>query len=275
MKVIKRINNNAVLCVDGAGNQVVALGKGVCHTPVGQELDLDLVDHTFYDVDPRYIDLMRDLPADCLRLSAHVADAARSLLPYELSPNIDIALADHISFAIKRLREGLMVQAPLAYDIRQNYPLEYKIAEYALRRVKAELGVELPRSETAGIAMCLINGAYDAAGTAQEPNKDELLENIAVLVEGMMGVTVDREGFGYARFATHVRYLLSRAETGESIATENSGLYPALAEASPETAACADAISTLIRKTYGRSITEEERLYLILHINRICARSQT
>lgn len=276
MKVIKHINNNAVLCVDGSGNQVVALGKGLSQHPVSAELDLDQVDRTFYDVEPRYIDLMRDLPSECLNLAAGIADAARSLLPYELSPNIDIALADHIAFALKRAQEGLFLQAPLAYDIQQNYPIEYKIAEFGIKRIKAQLGVSLPKSETTGIAMSIINSAYTApaaAPHAEGVDREALLEQISNTVEQTMETPIDREGFGFARFATHIQYLLQRVESGEAIETENSGAYPALAESNPQAAACVDAIAELIAATYHQTLTEEERLYLILHVNRICTRS--
>ena len=29
MKVVRKINNNAVICIDGNGNEVVAFGKGI------------------------------------------------------------------------------------------------------------------------------------------------------------------------------------------------------------------------------------------------------
>lgn len=99
MIVVKRINNNAVLCVDSAGHQVVALGRGLAQATLGSELDLDLVDHTFYDVEPRYVELMRDLDLAYLEVSAQIIDMARGMLTYELSPNIEAALADHIQFA--------------------------------------------------------------------------------------------------------------------------------------------------------------------------------
>lgn len=277
MKVIKRINNNAVLCIDDDASQVIALGRGVSQVTLGAELDLDLVDRTFYDVEPRYIDLMRDLPADCMELAASVADAARSLLAYELSPNIDIALADHIAFAIRRFKEHIFVQAPLAFDIQQNYPLEFKIAEFAIKRIKAEMGIALPRSETSGIALSIINGAYTAASASAScgPDKDALVERAADIIEESMGVQLDREGFGFARFATHLRYLLQRVETGESISSENSGMYAALAEANEAAAACVEAIAALISDAYSQDLTEEERLYLILHLNRICVRRES
>ena len=160
MIVLKRINNNAVLCVDSAGHRVVALGKGAGSGMCGEKLDLDLIDHTFYDVEPRYVELMRDLDLECLETSTQIVDVARGMLTHSLSPNIEIAMADHLQFAIQRMREHIYLSAPLAYDLQQNYPLEYKIAQWSLALVKKELGVTLPNNEISGIAMCLINGAY-------------------------------------------------------------------------------------------------------------------
>lgn len=276
MKVIKRINNDALLCIDGNGNRVVALGRDLNDVKRGAELDLSRIDHTFYDVDPRYVDMIRDLPSEYLDIAATVADAARSLLPYKLGPNVDVALADHLAFAVRRVQEGVVVQAPLAYDIRQNYPVEYKIAEYALATLRDRLGFTLPRSELSGIAMCLISGAYAQAGAgdrgyAEQKRLETVLDDITSTVEAVMGTVVDRDGFGYARFITHVQYLINRLESGENIATDNSGMYQALAERNPAAATCADAISLELEHAYGRQPTEEEKLYLILHINRICS----
>ena len=78
--VLKRINNNAVLCIDPAGHQVVALGKGLAQCTVGKDVDLNLVDHTFYDVEPRYVELMRDLSLDYLEVSAQIGNVARGML---------------------------------------------------------------------------------------------------------------------------------------------------------------------------------------------------
>lgn len=278
MKVIKRINNDAVLCIDSRGNRVVALGRDLSDVRRGTELELSRVDHTFYDVDPRYVDMIGYLEPEYLDITATIADAARGLLSYELSPNIEVALADHLSFAVRRMREGIHLQTPLAFDIRQNYPLEFKIAEYALKCVRDRLRVDLPRTETAGVAMCLINNAYASGTTSDHGSLDAqqrleaTLEDVTSAVEEIMGIEVDREGFGYARFITHIQYLITRLASGESISTENSDVYRALAERSPGAATCADAIALLLMHAYGRQLTEEEKLYLILHINRICSR---
>lgn len=278
MIVLKRINNNAVLCVDSSGNQVVALGKGLAQCAVGQKVDLDLVDHTFYDVDPRYVELMKDLSLDYLEISAQIVNVAKGMLSYGLSPNIEVAMADHLQFAIQRMRDHIYLSAPLSYDLQQNYPLEYKIAQWSIELIKQTLGISLPRNEVSGIAMCLINGAYSSPGaTPSESAKtqDTLIEQIVALVESNMQVSVNRDGFGFARFATHMQYLISRVSSGETIATENSDMYDMASKGNRTASACVDAIDALISGTYKQPLTDEEKLYLILHINRICSRSNS
>ena len=95
------------------------------------------------------------------------------------------------------------------------------------------------------------------------------MEHVAQAVEREMGSTVDRESFAYARFTTHVRYLIDRIEHNKPIESENSGLYDMLAEQYPRATACAHAISTEIEAAYGAALTDEELVYLIMHINRI------
>lgn len=278
MIVLKRINNNAVLCVDSSGNQVVALGKGLAQCAVGQKVDLDLVDHTFYDVDPRYVELMKDLSLDCLEISAQIVNVAKGMLSYGLSPNIEVAMADHLQFAIQRMRDHIYLSAPLSYDLQQNYPLEYKIAQWSIELIKQTLGISLPRNEVSGIAMCLINGAYSSPGATQSESaktQDTLIEQIVALVESNMQVSVNRDGFGFARFATHMQYLISRVSSGETIATENSDMYDMASKGNRTASACVDAIDALISGTYKQPLTDEEKLYLILHINRICSRSNS
>ena len=103
--------------------------------------------------------------------------------------------------------------------------------------------------------------------------RDRLLEDITRIVEGTTGTAVDREGFGFARFATHVQYLIRRVATGDAIASENSGMYALAAADNPQASTCVEAIAALLNSTYQQQLTDEEKLYLILHINRICSHS--
>lgn len=54
MLAIKKLNNNAVLCRDGQGRDVIAMGRGVGFGgEFPRELPLSKIEHTFYDIDPK------------------------------------------------------------------------------------------------------------------------------------------------------------------------------------------------------------------------------
>lgn len=53
MKIIRQINNNAALALDGNGKELVVLGRGVGFPKMPYELtDLSRIERTFYDVNP-------------------------------------------------------------------------------------------------------------------------------------------------------------------------------------------------------------------------------
>ena len=49
MRVIKKLNNNFAICVDGEGKELLAAGKGIGFPKTPYELeDLNLITRTFY-----------------------------------------------------------------------------------------------------------------------------------------------------------------------------------------------------------------------------------
>ena len=55
MRAIQRINHNAAICEDGAGRQLIALGRGIGFGDMPHEVDLDVVTRTFYGIDSKYL----------------------------------------------------------------------------------------------------------------------------------------------------------------------------------------------------------------------------
>lgn len=65
MKITKKINNNVALAQDAKGRELIVFGKGVGFPATPYELtDLSRVQRTFYDVDEKYFDLLRDVPQE-------------------------------------------------------------------------------------------------------------------------------------------------------------------------------------------------------------------
>ncbi|MFR9118071.1 MAG: CAT RNA binding domain-containing protein [Merdibacter sp.] len=106
MRVIKKLNNNAVICVDNNGNQLIALGNGIGFPKTPYTLnDLSKIRKTFYGVNAKYYGLLNEIPDVIFTISAKLVDVAKTKIARELNPNIVFTLADHIKFAYDRYQK--------------------------------------------------------------------------------------------------------------------------------------------------------------------------
>ena len=80
MKAIQRINHNAAICEDGAGRQLIALGRGIGFGEMPHEVDLDVVTRTFYGIDSKYLAFIDEVDPEVLEFSAQLADIATGCL---------------------------------------------------------------------------------------------------------------------------------------------------------------------------------------------------
>ena len=185
--------------------------------------------------------------------------------------NVVFTLADHIDFAIQRYRKNINIKLPLLYEVRQLYPGESELGRQALDILKKRLKVSLPREEAAAIALHFVN--YKAqADTAPDIDYGSLIEQATAIVERELNVTVDRDGFNYYRFVTHMHYMMKRTLDDTMIDSQNRELFESMKKEYPDIYSCAVKVAALIDQKLQKHLSEEEILYLILHINRLCAR---
>ena len=273
MQAIRSINNNIAICVDSSGNECVAMGKGIGFGKMPHDVPLSAINHTYYSVDQRQLDGIKDIPQDVLLFSASAAEYAREHLSYALSPNLAFLLADHIAFAIKRAREHMQVRMPLAYDVEHNYPEEYRVGMHLVRRIRKEFLVNLGDDEAAGIAMNLVNARLESVSeqdAAQSQDDEGMLEEITEIVEDEFGLRVDRQSFAFSRYATHLHYLFARIHRGEILHAEGISSYKDLFEHFPEGIACVERIARHIEDAWNVTLDDDEKLYLVIHVSRIC-----
>lgn len=278
MRAVRSINNNIAVCVDSAGNELIAMGKGIGYGALPREVSLEEITHTYYNVDPKVLLGVAEIPADVMTFAADLAERARNELPYQLSPNLAFTFADHIAFALRRAREGIYVSMPLAFDVEQSYPDEYRIARQAVRRLRREFKVALRDAEAAGIALNMVNArtaSATAAEVARAQRDEDMLEDITEIVETEFGITVNRASFAFSRYATHMGYLFGRLHAGKSLDGANLELYADVRVDYPQVDACVEKICEHIRDAWGCEVTDEERLYVFIHVNRLRAKEET
>ena len=85
---------------------------------------------------------------------------------------------------------------------------------------------------------------------------------------------IQKNGFNYNRFVTHLQYLMKRLENHEAVDSGNAELMPQLKENYPAVYACAEKIATYMKARYGQQLSEEEIVYLMIHINRLMSREE-
>lgn len=276
MQVIKKLNNNFAICLDKEGNELVAYGKGIGFPKTPYELtDLSKIDRTFYDIDHKYLELLPELPEKVVDFTAKLVDIARNELQYELNPNLVMTLADHIHFCIQRAQKKIVVAMPLIYEVEQSFPKEAKIGKYAVRQMERRFAVSLNENEASGIAMSFVNARNSdeqIQDTSVQKWFDEALEDTISIVEDTLGILIDRSSFNFARYSSHLLYLLKRIDAKQKLDTDNGIMYQSIRKKFPEIAECMDKIEEYFVKKFDIQLSEEEKMYLMLHINRICVR---
>lgn len=278
MKAVRRINNNVAVCQDAAGNELLAMGKGIGFGKLPRELTLAEVERTFYNVDERILPVINELPQDVLDFATSCADYVRSELSYELSPNLAFTLADHLAFAIQRAQKNLRVRMPLAYDVEQTYPAEFRLGKHIVRRVQKRFSIALPPDEATGIALNILNARLDAASEAEkerERQDDDMLEEAIETIEDEFDLAIDRSSFAFSRFATHMRYLFERLHAGETLDSTCVEGFRGIEEQYPREVACVARIARHIEGEWGVVVSNDERLYLVIHVSRLCIKGSS
>lgn len=270
LQIIKSINTNAAIGLDRNGREAVLLGKGIGFPKMPYELnDLSAVDRSFYDVEPCYIEMLSSLQPAVLLASADVTEQAEINLDCMLNSNLPFTLGDHLQFAMERISKGINLTAPLAYDVQHLYPKEYELGILALDIFQDYTGVRLPDAEAVNVALHLINAEVETDDSHDNLLTIKIISEIDELVERELMIQLDKNSFHYSRFTMHMRYLIQRLSAGKQSSNTGGMMLRTLAREYPEVYLCARKVADYLNSSYGWKCNDEEKLYILLHIERI------
>ncbi len=270
MEAIKKINNNVAICVDSKNKELIAFGKGIGFPKMPYEIaDLSLISMTFYRIDNQFYELMEEIPEDVFEVTAQIVNKAEQLLDCSLNPNLVVTLADHINFAIIRVKKYKNMKMIFSYDIEQLYERETLLGKYAVDLVRKKLNVTLPESEITNIAMHFINAEEERIPENNGSSDEEAIQGCVDLIEGIFNIKINRDDFSYNRFSMHIRYYLKRIKDKKQFKDNNKELIKSMKETYPKVNICALKIAEFFKERYNESVSEDEILYLMIHINRI------
>lgn len=274
MLILKKINNNVALASSDAGEEIVVFGKGVGFHEMPYELeDESVIQRVFRDVDEKCIGGFANIADDVLLVASDIVAMADKALDCALAGNLVVCLADHLQYALERTGDGIAIENPLSHEVAFVYPREVELGRRGIELVSERTGVNLPESEITSIALHLVNAEVDGMGSSQDMDlvmkSTVILERATQVVEGQLGQQLDRTSYAYVRFVAHLRFLIRRLMRGGCKETENSGLFRQAARDFPDAYRCAAGINECLKRDYNWSCSDEEMLYLMMHVNRL------
>lgn len=277
MKVIKKLNNNVAVCIDNNGEQLVAFGKGLGFPKMPYELtDLSKISTTFYNLDIKYLQLLKEIPTEIFDISESIVDQTKNSIKKSFNRNLIFTLADHINFAIQRGQHYSEIQLPFSYEIEQFYPDETALGKFAVELIKQKLGIELPNTEVAAIAMHLINSQLEFKENITDvdrTNDSYLINQITIILEQEFDSNINTKSFEYNRFVMHLRYYIKRIKNNEQVSQGNfSSFIDTIKEKEPEIYICTKRIISFLEDRLEKICTDDEIFYLMVYIKRMANR---
>ena len=272
MKIAKILNNNVVVVQDERGREQVVMGRGLAFQKrVGEALDTALVEKVFAlqsdELVRRLGELLSQIPLEVMTTCDRIIGLAAQRLG-KLQESLYITLTDHCYFAIERQKNGLAIKNVLLWDIKRLYPKEFELGQEARAIIARRLNVELEEDEAGFIALHLVTAQLNSE-MPEVMHVTRVMQEILQLVKYQLQLNYDEESLSYQRFVTHLKFFAQRMLTRTVVADDDVTLHSAVKDNYAKAWKCAETVAIHLQKSYQRSLTTEEIMFLAIHIERV------
>lgn len=274
MLIHKILNNNVVLILDQNSEEQIVMGRGIAFKKrVGDNIDESIIDKIFMLKDQKvknnFTELIKDIPMDYIEVAYEIMQYAKDNVGENIDENLIISLSDHIHTAVERYIEGIEIKNVLLWDIKKFYKAEFEIGLKALDIIEQKLNVKLPEDEAGFIAMHVVNRIMNEnIGNMYDITK--IIQEILNIVKYYLGIKFDEDSVYFYGFVTHIKYFAQRLISGKTYESDNEdSLFEIIKGRYQEPYKCVEKISEFIQKKYKYNLSDEEKLYLTIHIARI------
>ena len=187
-------------------------------------------------------------------------------------------MSEHILGVYHRILDNTYQTSQIP-DIKDEYPLENKIAQESVKIIERDLKIKLPVSERKNIMLHLINARIPEKKQVNREknviNIEEMLHIVQVILDQHNIYRLASNNDEYERFMIHLQYLFRRLEQGEKFRSSDitKKVKDELISEYPESFAVVKEIDEQLKQDFQWEISDEEKLYLIVHIQRIYEKS--
>ncbi|MFC0471905.1 BglG family transcription antiterminator LicT [Halalkalibacter kiskunsagensis] len=273
MKIERILNNNAVISRKEK-QEVIIIGRGIAYNKrIGDLIDELQVDKIFTleneDTMRKFKTLIANMPIEYMDISEKIIAYAKMKLGKKLSDSIYIHLTDHIHFAIERYKSNLPIKNGLLWETRQLYKEEYEIGLEALNMICEQFGVILPEDEAGFLALHIVNAELNEEMPIIK-TMTKVMQEILTIVRYHFKVEFNENSLPFYRFITHLKFFAQRlVKSNHYNSATNDDLYNVIKVKYPDAHICSLKIKKFIEGSYTYELTDEEMIYLTIHIARV------
>lgn len=276
VQIKKVINHNTVTAEDEQGNELILMGKGLgFQKKTGDEVEQKKIEKRFFlenkGLYDKFKKLLHEISPDAIKISDDLISHARRQLKRALSENIYLSLPDHVNMAVERYSKGHAVSNGLLLEIKRIYPEEFKLGQYGVELINRTFDIELNEDEAGFIAMHFVNAQLNEE-MHDVVNMTKFLKEVLRIVEYHFNIALDESSMNYFRFVTHLKFFAQRVFNHTVLGDKDKALYDIVKESYPQAYQCVNKIELLIKNKYDHTISLDEKLYLMIHTQRIISR---
>ena len=271
-RVSKVLNNNGVIAIDMDENkEYVILGKGVGFgKKVSQRFDKP-EGCTTYRLEQETErgsakELVKGIEPEYLEIADAILTESQKVFGDSIDRGILFPLADHISFAVARIRRNEQISNPLTEDIKVLFYSEFKVAETLKTILRERLQIEIDDHEVGYVALHIHSAIGDEKVSVAMQTARAVRECID-MIEKATGKPIDVLSLSYNRLMNHMKYMVARASTGEKL---NLDMNEYMLDQYPQAYKVATDICKNLEGCIGHKLDETETGYPAMHIQRVC-----
>lgn len=269
-RIRKILNHNTILVIKMDDNkEYLLMGKGAGFSKkVGERIEKRPED-TVYSLQKltdrgEAREIIKSVSPVCLELANDVLNEAEREFG-KIDRAILFPMADHIEYAVRRIKNHEQISNPLTEDIRVLFYKEYKVAQCMIPLLQERMKVEIDEHEVGYIALH-IHSAINDEKVSQAMMITRAVRECITLVEEQTSRKIDVMSLAYNRLMNHVRYMVARALNNERLKLNmNDYMEVKFPEAFQTAAMICDEVGRSLKCT----LDEVEIGYLAMHIERV------
>lgn len=274
MIVIRTYNNNVAL-VSKQGKEVIVVGSGVgFQKKRNDRIDEEKIEK-IYVLDQNEKDKLELLSTqsslEYFELASSIFQNAQEVFSCQFSNQMLIGLLDHITFAIKRNENGIILPNLILDEIKWLYPDVYEFSKQSLVMINEETKISLPDDEIGYIAMHVIanlneNSKFDALEVI------EISKEIMAIIVKHFDSIQDQHSYAYQRLLMHLKYFAQRVlkkETQNNLIELNKEMYSIMIQQNHRTPICLEAIHNYLELEYEYLLSPQEEFYIMVHLMQV------